>query len=109
MGRLHALEREFDKIGRQAGRRASAGMASAGDQIDDAIAAAVSEIVDRFRSGRRLAGEEAVRVERGRAPPPCHAGGCHRDRNTDRDGGRNRQAPLRVPSAKVLGPDESFT
>jgi ElaB/YqjD/DUF883 family membrane-anchored ribosome-binding protein len=37
-------------------------MSAAGDQIGDAIASAVSEIVDRFRSGRRLAGDEAVRV-----------------------------------------------
>jgi ElaB/YqjD/DUF883 family membrane-anchored ribosome-binding protein len=63
-GRLHALEKELDKMGRTAGRRASAGVAgvsAAGDHIGDAIAAAVTEIVDRFRSGRRLAGDEAMR------------------------------------------------
>ena len=60
-GRLHALETEIEKIGRSAGRRASAGVSAAGDQIGDAIAAAVAEIVDRFRSGRRVAGDEAVR------------------------------------------------
>ncbi len=60
-GRLHALENEIDKIGRRAGRRASAGVSAAGDQIGDAIAAAVNEIVDRVRSGRRLAEDEAVR------------------------------------------------
>jgi hypothetical protein len=37
-------------------------MSAAGDQIGDAIASAVGEIVDRFRSGRRLAGDEAVRI-----------------------------------------------
>jgi hypothetical protein len=60
-GRLHAIENELEKIGRSAGRRASAGVSAAGDQIGDAIASAVTEIVDRFRSGRRLAGDEAVR------------------------------------------------
>jgi len=61
-GRLHALENEIEKLGRKAGRRASAGVSAAGDQIGDAIAAAVNEIVDRFRSGRRVAGDEAVRL-----------------------------------------------
>jgi len=61
-GRLHALENEIEKLGRKAGRRASAGISAAGDQIGDAVAAAVNEIVDRFRSGRRVAGDEAVRL-----------------------------------------------
>jgi ElaB/YqjD/DUF883 family membrane-anchored ribosome-binding protein len=61
-GRLHALENEIEKLGRKAGRRASAGASAAGDQIGDAIAVAVNEIVDRFRSGRRVAGDEAVRL-----------------------------------------------
>jgi ElaB/YqjD/DUF883 family membrane-anchored ribosome-binding protein len=60
-GRLHALENELERLGRSAGRRASAGMSAAGDHVGDAIAAAVAEIVDRFRSGRRLAGDEAMR------------------------------------------------
>jgi hypothetical protein len=60
-GRLYALENELEKLGRSAGRRTSAGMAAAGDQIGEAIAAAVTEIVERFRSGRRLAGDEALR------------------------------------------------
>ena len=60
-GRLHALEDQIDKLGRSAGRRASANVSAAGDHVGDAIAAAVTEIVDRFRSGRRLAGDEAMR------------------------------------------------
>jgi ElaB/YqjD/DUF883 family membrane-anchored ribosome-binding protein len=60
-GRLHALEKELEKMGRGAGRRASAGVSAAGDHIGDAIASAVTEIVDRFRGGRRLAEDEAVR------------------------------------------------
>jgi ElaB/YqjD/DUF883 family membrane-anchored ribosome-binding protein len=59
--RLRSLENEIERVGRKAGRSASAGMSSAGDQIGEAVASAVSEIVDRFRSGRRLAGDEAVR------------------------------------------------
>jgi hypothetical protein len=60
-GRLHALEDQIDQLGRSAGRRASANVSAAGDHIGDAIAAAVTEIVDRFRSGRRVAGDEAMR------------------------------------------------
>jgi len=60
--RLRALENELERTGRTAVRRASARMSAAGDQIGDAIASAISEIVDRFRNGRRLAGDEAVRV-----------------------------------------------
>ncbi len=60
-GRLRALETELERVGRKAGRRASANVSAAGDHIGDAIASAVTEIVDRFRSGRRLAGDEAVR------------------------------------------------
>jgi len=60
-GRLRALESEIERVGRKAGRRASANASAAGDHIGDAIASAVTEIVERFRSGRRLAGDEAVR------------------------------------------------
>jgi ElaB/YqjD/DUF883 family membrane-anchored ribosome-binding protein len=59
--RLRALENELEQIGRTAGRHASAGMFAAGDHVGDAIASAVTEVVDRFRRGGRLAGEEAVR------------------------------------------------
>jgi hypothetical protein len=60
-GRLRALENELERIGRMAGRHTSAGMSVAGDHVGDAIASAVTEIVDRFRSGRRWAGDEAAR------------------------------------------------
>lgn len=61
-GRLRAIENELERIGRRAGQRAAVGASAAGgDQISDAIAAAVSEIVDRFRSSGRLAGDEAAR------------------------------------------------
>jgi hypothetical protein len=60
-GRLRALENELERIGRTAGRHTSAGISAAGDHVGDAIATAVTEVVDRFRKGRRLAGEEATR------------------------------------------------
>jgi len=61
-GRVRAIEKELAQLGRAAGRRTSAGMSAAGDQVSDAIASAVTEIVNRFRSGRRLAGDEAARL-----------------------------------------------
>jgi len=60
-GRLRALENELERIGRTAGRHTSTGMSAAGDQVGDAIASAMTEIADRFRGGRRLAGHEATR------------------------------------------------
>jgi hypothetical protein len=60
--RVRAVEKELEQIGRAAGRRTAAGVSAAGDQVSDAIASAVTEIVNRFRSGRRLAGDEAVRL-----------------------------------------------
>jgi ElaB/YqjD/DUF883 family membrane-anchored ribosome-binding protein len=59
--RLRALENDLERIGRTAGRRTSAGMSAAGNNVGDAIASAVTEIVDRFSSGRRVAGEGAAR------------------------------------------------
>jgi hypothetical protein len=61
-GRVRAIEKELERIGQGAGRRASAGLSAAGDQVGDAIASAVTEIVHRFRGGRRLAGDEAARL-----------------------------------------------
>ena len=60
-GRLRALENELERIGRTAGRHTSAGISAAGDHVGDVLASAVTEIVDRFRKGRRLAGDEAAR------------------------------------------------
>jgi ElaB/YqjD/DUF883 family membrane-anchored ribosome-binding protein len=60
-GRLRALENELERIGQTAGRHTAAGMSAAGDHVGDAIVSAVTEIVNRFRSGRRLAGDEATR------------------------------------------------
>jgi hypothetical protein len=65
--RLRVLENELERVGRTAGRRASAGVSAAGDHVSDAIASALAELVDRFRSGRRLAGEEAARFGDGAA------------------------------------------
>ncbi len=60
-GRLRALQKELERIGRTAGRHTSTGMSAAGDHVGDAIASAMTEIADRCRSGRRLAGGEAAR------------------------------------------------
>ena len=61
-GRLRALESEVERVGRKAGRRASAGLSAAGEQLGDAVAAAVNDLVERLRSGRRIAGDEALRL-----------------------------------------------
>jgi ElaB/YqjD/DUF883 family membrane-anchored ribosome-binding protein len=60
-GRLRALENELERNGQTASHRTSAGLSAARDNVGDAIASAVTEIVDRFRSGRRLAGDETAR------------------------------------------------
>jgi ElaB/YqjD/DUF883 family membrane-anchored ribosome-binding protein len=59
---LRAVEKELEKVGRTAGRRTSAAAAVAGDQIGDAISTILSEMVDWFRYGGRVAGEQATRL-----------------------------------------------
>jgi hypothetical protein len=66
---LRAIEGELGRMGKSAGRRASAGAAAAGDQIADAIGPILNDIGHRFRRGQRLAvdeaaslGNEAVRI-----------------------------------------------
>jgi len=58
---LGAVEKELEKIGRMAGRQTSAAAASASDQIGDAISSILSDMVDRFREGGKLAGDQAGR------------------------------------------------
>ena len=58
-GHLRAIEKELERFGRKAGRHAH--VFAAGDQISDAIAPILSEIIERYRSVRRLAGEETAR------------------------------------------------
>jgi hypothetical protein len=53
-GRLRALEKEM------AGQRTSAGLSSAGERVGDAIASAVTEILERLSNGRRLSTGEAA-------------------------------------------------
>jgi hypothetical protein len=108
-GRVRALENELERIARTAGRHTSAGMSAAGDHVGDAIASAVTEIVDRFRGGRRLAGDQAVLFgngsrqarqrrsapdgQRGRAPPVGHSRCRRRRRNSDWDSWRDGWTP----------------
>jgi len=58
-GHLRAIEKELERFGRKAGRHAH--VSAAGDQISEAIAAILSEMIERYRSVRRLAGEETAR------------------------------------------------
>jgi ElaB/YqjD/DUF883 family membrane-anchored ribosome-binding protein len=65
---LRAIENELGRIGRNAGRQASARAFAVGDQIGNAvtpilseITPILSEIADRLRSGRRVATDEAAR------------------------------------------------
>lgn len=59
-GHLRAIEKELGGIGNSAGRRASASVAAAVNQIADAIGPILKEIEDRFRTGQRLAVDEAA-------------------------------------------------
>jgi ElaB/YqjD/DUF883 family membrane-anchored ribosome-binding protein len=59
---LGAVEKELEKIGRIAGRQTIDGVATASDQISDAISTILSQMVDRFRKGRQAAGDQAERL-----------------------------------------------
>jgi len=66
---LRAIQDELAEMGRSAGRRGSASAAAAGNQIADALAPVLNDIVDRFWHGQRAAvdqaanlGNEAVKV-----------------------------------------------
>jgi hypothetical protein len=64
--RLRKLEGQIDRAGRSGGRQVSGNLSSgnlseAGDQVGSAIASAVSEAVNRFRSGGRWARDDAMR------------------------------------------------
>jgi hypothetical protein len=59
---LRAIEKELGKLGQKAGRRAVGSASAAGDQIADAIAPVLSDLVDRFRRGRRAAVGGAVKL-----------------------------------------------
>jgi ElaB/YqjD/DUF883 family membrane-anchored ribosome-binding protein len=59
---LGAVEKELEKIGRIAGRQTIDGVATASDQISDAISTILSQMVDGFRKGRQAAGDQAERL-----------------------------------------------
>jgi ElaB/YqjD/DUF883 family membrane-anchored ribosome-binding protein len=50
-GRLRAIERDVERLGRQASRRTSSGVSAASEQISDALSPILSEIADRIRDG----------------------------------------------------------
>jgi ElaB/YqjD/DUF883 family membrane-anchored ribosome-binding protein len=57
---LRAIQDELGEIGRNAGRRGSATAAAAGNQIADALAPILNDIVDRFRRSQRAAVDQAA-------------------------------------------------
>ncbi|MGB6537522.1 MAG: hypothetical protein WBF58_16350 [Xanthobacteraceae bacterium] len=66
---LRAIEKELGTLGQKAGRRVAGNASAAGDQIADAIAPILTDLVDRFRRNRRAAvggaaklGNEATRI-----------------------------------------------
>jgi ElaB/YqjD/DUF883 family membrane-anchored ribosome-binding protein len=68
--RIHALERRLDRLSSTANRAAtdfSSAVVQGTDRIGDVVAAAVSEVFDRFRGGARSVGSEAARIGNGAA------------------------------------------
>jgi ElaB/YqjD/DUF883 family membrane-anchored ribosome-binding protein len=59
---LGAVEKELERIGRMAGRQTSTAAAAASEQVGDAISTILSEMVDRFRKGGQVAGDQAGRL-----------------------------------------------
>lgn len=59
-GHLRAIEKELGSLGKSAGRRASSGVSTAGNQIVEAIWPILNEIGDSFRRGQRVAVDEAA-------------------------------------------------
>jgi hypothetical protein len=57
---LRAIEKELGGLGKVAGRRASATASAAGNQIADVLGPLLSEALDRFRRGQRVAVDEAA-------------------------------------------------
>ena len=59
---LGAVVKELEKIGRIGGRQTTEAVATASDQISDAISTILGEMMDRFRKGRQVAGDQAGRL-----------------------------------------------
>ena len=59
---LGAVVKELEKIGRIGGRQTTEAVATASDQISDAISTILGEMGDRFRKGRQAAGDQAGRL-----------------------------------------------
>jgi ElaB/YqjD/DUF883 family membrane-anchored ribosome-binding protein len=57
---LQAIERELGKMGRSAGRSASANVSAAGNQIADALGPILNDLGERFRRGQRWTVDEAA-------------------------------------------------
>ena len=61
-GHLRAIQSELARMGRNAGQQAAEGASNVGDQIGIAIDGVLTELAERYRSGRRLAGDGAQRI-----------------------------------------------
>jgi hypothetical protein len=61
-GHLRAIQGELARMGRNAGQQAADGASNIGDQIGAAFDGVVDELGERYRSGRRLAGDGAQRL-----------------------------------------------
>jgi len=59
---LGAVEKELEKVGRIAGRRTSVAATGAAEQIGDSISTILGDMMDRFRQGRQMAGDQAGRL-----------------------------------------------
>jgi hypothetical protein len=62
--RMQNLEQRLDRLGSAASRAAASGLAGAAqatDRVSDALVAALSDLLDRFRGGARSASSEAAR------------------------------------------------
>ncbi|HUD86031.1 MAG TPA: hypothetical protein VMR17_06230 [Xanthobacteraceae bacterium] len=57
---MQAIERELGKIGRSAGRSASANVVAAGSEIADALGPILADLGARFRRGQRWTVDEAA-------------------------------------------------
>ena len=66
---LGAVVKDLEKIGRMGGRQTTEAVATASDQISDAISTILGEMVDRFRKGRQAAGDQAGRLGNQAARP----------------------------------------
>jgi ElaB/YqjD/DUF883 family membrane-anchored ribosome-binding protein len=87
---LRAIEKELGAIGMNSGRRASAGAATAANQLLDAISPILGDLADRFRRSQRFAADEAASLGNEAVRLGARAGNDALDRIAD----QAKQRPL---------------